>query len=140
MRHLKLYENFESSYDDIKETIKDILLPISDMGYDIRVSEIPSAIDALKYHQNRGTYNVLPKDELSIRVVNYTDNPLFISSDVLSEFNRLKDYLETEGFNQVIVYYVRLNSTTQHASYYEEFIDKLESDYFRNLLFIAKKL
>ena len=54
----------ESNIDEIKQTIKDILLPISDMGYDISITEDPT------YFAQTGKFY--------IRVVGYTDSPLNI--------------------------------------------------------------
>lgn len=118
MKHLKTYKLFESSGDDIKGVIKDILLPISDMGYSISVTEHNS--------------------ELIIRVVTWTDEPLLITDDVKEEFIRMKDYLESEGYNSILVKYWRPNSISSEKPF-DYFINNVE-DSLSNLLFVAKKL
>ena len=84
----KLFESNETNYDDIKETIKDILLPISDMGYEIVVT------DNLLYGELTG---------LIIGVVDYNDPLLKVNDEVKEEFIRMADYLESEGFDSIKV-------------------------------------
>ena len=73
MKYLKRFN--ESNTDDVIENVKDILLPINDMGYEISVTEYRS--------------------ELAIRVVSWTDKPLWITDEVKEEFIRMKDYLQS---------------------------------------------
>ena len=88
MKYLKRFnESVENVSDDIKQTIKDILLPISDMGYEISVIE----------------ENYL--FQLIIRVVSWTDKPLWKTAEVKEEFIRMKDYLQSEGYNSIEVLY-----------------------------------
>ncbi|MFM7984932.1 MAG: hypothetical protein ACKPKO_36985, partial [Candidatus Fonsibacter sp.] len=86
---------FESSEDDIKGVIKDILLPISDMGYDVSVEDLFADLDGLV-----------------IRIVTWTDEPLLITDDVKDEFITMKDYLESEGYNSIIARYWFTNSVS----------------------------
>lgn len=120
MRYLQTYKLFESSSEDIKQVIKDILLPISDMGYEISVEE----------------YAATP--QLVIRVVLWTDEPLLITDDIKEEFMRMKDYLESEGYNSILVKYWYSNSIS-HSRTFDYFINNVEG-HLSNLLFVAKKI
>ena len=99
MKYLTKYKLFENSnHDDIKsniveidQTVKEILLPISDMGYEISVVD-----DVLKGKLTG----------LIIRVVDYNDTPLKFNDEVKEEFIRMNDYLESEGFNSIKAIYV----------------------------------
>ena len=133
MRYIKSYKIFESEKVNVMlQTIKDILLPISDMGYS------PSVKD------NTVDWEPFTKDptEIIIRIVTYTDYPLEIKNDVIDEFNRLNDYLESLGYN-IYVRYVSgggqqliWNSQVGQDTY-NDFISSIKV--VRNLLFIAKK-
>ena len=120
MRYLKKYKLFESS--DIEQVIKDILLPISDghFQYEISVEE----------------YAAIP--QLVIRVVSWTDEPLLITDEVKEEFMSMKDYLESEGYNSILVKYWRPNSVSSSKPF-DYFIDNVEG-HISNLLFVAKKI
>jgi hypothetical protein len=124
MRYLKRYKVFESTeikeVDDIKEMIMDILLPISDMGYNISVNDTT---------------------QFTIRVVIYTDKPLKIDEDVKIEFDRMVYYLKSIGINNISVNYVKRNSTLNCSRSYDKFMDEVKEDpefSVRNLLFIAR--
>ena len=120
MKHLKTYKIFESS-DDIKQVIKDILLPISDLGYDISVNGDDS--------------------ELVIRVVIWGDEPLLITDEVKDEFIRMKDYLKSEGYNSIKAKFY-LNDRSQDEKEFDDFINinSITSHLpLANLLFVAKK-
>lgn len=120
MRYLKTYKLFESS-DDIKQVIKDILLPISDMSYDISVNGDDS--------------------ELVIRVVSWGDEPLLITDEVKDEFIRMKDYLQSEGYNSIKAKFY-LNDRSQDEKEFDDFINinSITSHLpLSNLLFVAKK-
>ena len=128
MRYLKRFN--ESNNDDVIQTVKDILLPISDMGYEISVvSEVVFA----KFRTN----------QLIIRVVTYVDKPLLITDEVKDEFLRMKDYLQSEGYNSIVAhYYTRFNAVPDSPSNkdvkeLDEFITV--KDPIVNLLFVTKK-
>ena len=137
MKHLRTYGKFtdihykvfESNTDDIIENVKDILLPISDMGYDISVNHLP--------------YPAVESNELIIRVVTYVDKPLLLTDEVKEEFIRMKDYLQSEGYNSIEAhYYTRFNAVPDSPSNKDvkelnEFINV--KDPIVNLLFNAKK-
>ena len=120
MKHLKTYKLFESS-DDIKQVIKDILLPIIDLGYDISVNEDDS--------------------ELVIRVVIWGDEPLLITDEVKDEFIRMKDYLQSEGYNSIKAKFY-LKDRRNDEKEFDDFINinSITSHLpLSNLLFVAKK-
>ena len=135
MRYLKRFSETldesssnESHTDDVIQTVKDILLPISDMGYEI---------------------SVVLNDELgfNIRVVSWGDKPLLITDEVKEEFMRMKDYLQSEGYNSIEAhYYTILNG--KFVKELDEFINvksfsqTMESGGapIANLLFSAKKI
>ena len=132
MKYLKRFN--ESHTDDIIENVKDILLPISDMGYDVSV----------KHYIINGDTN-----QLIIRVVTYVDKPLLIIDEVKEEFIRMRDYLHSEGYNSIDAhYYTRLNvdsPSEKHVKELDQFIDAFNwyassvKEPITNLLFDARK-
>ena len=109
----------ESNTDDVVENIKDILLPINDMGYDISVS-----------HYIGDTI------QLIIRVVSWTDEPLLMTDEVKEEFIRMKDYLQSEGYYSIIAFsYIDNHSRDENDV--DDFIHINEP--IQNLIFNAKK-
>lgn len=120
MIYLQTYKLFESS--DIEQVIKDILLPISDghFQYEISVEK----------------YAAIP--QLVIRVVSWTDEPLLITDEIKEEFISMKDYLESEGYNSILVKYWRANSVSSERPF-DYFINNVEG-HLSNLLFVAKKI
>ena len=122
MKYLKRFN--ESNTDDIIGNVKDILLPINDMGYDISVSH---------YILNGDT------NQLIIRVVTYVDKPLLITDEVKEEFMRMKDYLQSEGYNSIEARYYYIKSG-QNAKPFDDFINSIDIEYpIENLLFVSKK-
>ena len=117
MKYLRRFN--ESNTDELIETIKDILLPISDLGYD-DISVVNG------YTQ-----------QLTIRVVSWTDEPLLITDEVKEEFTRMKDYLESEGYNSILTKYWRSNSVLKSEPF-DYFINHVEGS-ISNLLFVAEK-
>jgi hypothetical protein len=124
MKWLKTYKIFESK-EDIIQTIKDILLPISDMGYEISVVE-----------NNK---------EFVIRVVSWGDQSLLINDEVKEEFIRMKDYLESEGYNSIEVLYHLATPGVISSRDIKEFDDFMKYEPWQkvkiqNLLFVVKKI
>ena len=116
----------ESNTDDIILNVKDILLPISDMGYEISVIE----------------ENYL--FQLIIRVVSWTDKPLWITAEVKEEFIRMKDYLQSEGYNSIEVLYHLATPGALSSRVIEEFdrfmrYEQWQKVKIKNLQFVAKK-
>ena len=131
MKYLKRFNESVDNIDEIKQTIKDILLPISDMGYDISITEDPT------YFIRTGKFY--------IRVVTYTDDPLTMNDEVKDEFIRMKEYLESLGINSVKALYVKQPTPSPQIEVdFDEFIGidfshyPLNSSKLRNLLFVVK--
>jgi hypothetical protein len=115
----------ELNIEDVIKTIKDILLPIADMGFEIGI--------------DTGT---VVKGTLIIRIVRYGDPLLELNDEVKDEFIRMNDYLEDLG-GRVKALYI-----PESASYHDnnagrldvpfnDFI-KVEDCKLRNLLFVAE--
>jgi hypothetical protein len=149
MKYLKRFNKSvdESNIDDIKQTIKDILLPISDMGYDISITEDPTYFSRfycgvdLDYLNMQGAQT----GKFYIRVVGYTDTALKVSDEVKDEFIRMKEYLESLGINSVKALYVKEPTPSSQIEVdFDEFIGidfshyPLNSSKLRNLLFVVK--
>jgi hypothetical protein len=137
---LKINESIKESEskEDIIQTIKDILLPLSDLDYTISVTQ---------NNLYRGDLNIdsLIGYEFIIRIVRYTDKPLVITDEIKEDFITMNDYLESEGFTSIKAHYVRDESQIQEN--FVDFIKSIESwtstkfsNRFRNLLFTAKKI
>ena len=174
----KLFESDETNYDDIKETIKDILLPISDMGYEVDVYIVdytrfgvteqelmqPKTLpltnskvaDILSLSSRLNKDYIGEENSITIRLSKY-GNPLFVNpymdyvvrncvglkmdDEVKEEFNRMKDYLESEGFNSIMAYYVtkigKFNAGQQVFKL--DFNEFIKNDFeLSQLIFIAK--
>ena len=121
MRYLKTFN--ESNTNDVIQTVKDILLPISDMGYEISVTKNES--------------------QLIIRVVSWGDQSLLITDEVKEEFMRMKDYLESEGYNSIEVLYHLATPGATSSRDIKEFDDFMKYESWQgvkiqNLLFVAK--
>lgn len=123
MRYIKRFN--ESVDNSVKQTISDILLPISDMGYDVSVKEYTTSFEQVN-------------TELIIRIVIWSDPPLVMSDEVKDEFLTMKDYLESEGYNSIVAKFF----SSQQADFSRKEIDEfLNIKYpIQNLLFIAKKI
>jgi hypothetical protein len=127
MRYLRKWNESVENVSDEIQTIKDILLPISDMGYDISVIE-----------DNKENFT-----QFVIRVVSWGDQSLLINDEVKEEFIRMKDYLESEGYNSIEVLYHLATPGVVSSRDIKEFDDfmKIESWQkvkIQNLLFVAK--
>ena len=120
MRYLKRFN--ESNTDDVIQTVKDILLPINDMGYNVSVTEYRS--------------------ELAIKVVSPLDKSLLMTDEVKEEFIRMKDYLESEGYDSIKTNFYTQNRR-QNEKDINDFIDNVKEPIFItpivSLLFVAKK-
>ena len=142
MKWLKTYKIFESK-EDIIQTVKDILLPISDLDYSISVTESPL------YHQD---FRILSCSALSligyqliIRVVSWGDQSLLITDDIKQDFITMKDYLESEGYNSIEVLYHLATPGSISSRDIKEFDDFMKYEPWQkvkiqNLLFVAKKI
>ena len=125
MKYLKRFNESvdKSNIEEIKQTIREILLPISDMGYEISVTKNES--------------------QLIIRVVSWGDHSLLITDEVKEEFMRMKDYLESEGYNSIEVLYHLATPGATSSRDIKEFDDFMKYEPWQkvkiqNLLFVAK--
>jgi hypothetical protein len=147
---LKTNESIKESEskEDIIQTIKDILLTLSDLDYTISVTQ---------NNLYRRDFNIdsLIGYEFIIRIVRYTDKPLVITDEIKEDFITMNDYLESEGFTSIKAHYVReLFTNSADSQIQENFVDFIKSieswaikkistkfPYrFRNLLFSTKKI
>ncbi len=128
MRYLKRFN--ESHNDDLIQTIEDILLPISDMGYEISVFQGPLSTKD-------------DESQLIIRVVSWVDQSLLITDEVKDEFMRMKDYLQSEGYNSIEALYHIATPGTHSSRDIKKFDDFMKFEEWQNvkiqnLLFVAK--
>jgi hypothetical protein len=137
MKWLKTYKIFESK-EDIIQTIKDILLPISDLDYTISVTQ---------NNIYRGDFNIdsLIGYEFIIRIVSWGDQSLLITDDIKQDFITMKDYLESEGYNSIEVLYHLATPGSISSRDIKEFDDFMKYEPWQkvkiqNLLFVAKKI
>ncbi len=121
MKYLKRFN--ESHTDDISQTIKDILLPISDMGYNIEVTEDTDF------------------SQLIIRVVTWTNEPLLITDEIKDDFIRMKEYLQSEGYGSIRANFYVDRTGHRHVANIKEQIEHLlnTKEPITNLLFVAAK-
>jgi hypothetical protein len=118
----------ESHADDIILNVKDILLPISDMGYDISIIE-----------NNKENLT-----QFVIRVVSWGDQSLLITDEVKEEFIRMRDYLESEGYNSIEVLYHLATPGVISSRDIKKFDDFMKYEPWQkvkiqNLIFVATK-
>jgi uncharacterized protein (UPF0297 family) len=136
LKSKKVFENLSYNIDDIKETIEDILLPISDKGYNITVTHNEySPPKSMSTDTTRGFTSIV------IKVVDRIDTPLKVTDEIKDEFIRMKDYLESEGFNPIKVImkvYTVDHFMTDRKVDFSKFIS-IEDGIFTNLVFVAAK-
>ena len=128
MKYLKRFNESVENDDNIIQMIKDILLPISDMGgYEISVSE--DNPPKLK-RDNKENF-----PQLIIRVVTFLNEPLLVNDEVKEEFIRMSEYLESEGFNTLMVHYlIDKPGMNRQTVEFDDFINK-SFDYGRHVVF-----
>jgi len=142
MKHISRFKRFSETLDessinewntnDVIQTIKDILLPISDMGYDISIIEDKSR-----------PFNNFNFTQFFIRVVSWGNQSLLITDEVKEEFIRMKDYLESEGYNSIEVLYHLATPGSTSSRDVKEFDDFMKIEPWQkvkiqNLLFVVK--
>ena len=142
MRYIKSFNESKDflKYSEIIEEIKEILLPISDLGYDIGV-EMDKDIDT---------------NRIYVRVVRYGDPTLVWNKETEEEFNRLKEFSLENGFKISKVYYVTEDETSSSRSIlpdgrvfntsdrkiisYEHFLEVIGEKAIVNLLFELEQI
>ncbi len=135
MNYLKTYNLFESlTYNQILENIEDILLSISDMGYNIQTKLIKD----YNYH-------------IFVNIVDYQDyevGPLEFTNEVEDDFDRLCEFVTENGFKMDKIYYKKIqpdgrifNRMEREVSYnYETFKDETLGNKLAYLSFELKQI
>jgi hypothetical protein len=118
----------ELNIGDVIKTIRDILLPIADMGYEISITDNRNIEDTTYFIRTGKFY---------IRVVGYTDDPLKMNDEVKDEFIRMNDYLEDLGGRVKALYITEDYDAGRLDVPFNDFI-KVEDCKLRNLLFVAE--
>jgi hypothetical protein len=96
------------------------------MGYDISIIE-----DKANFPQ------------FVIRVVSWGDQSLLITDEVKEEFMRMKDYLQSEGYNSIeVLYHLATpgSNTSRDIKEFDNFMkyEPWQKVKIQNLLFVAK--
>lgn len=95
MRYIKSYNESKESltYSEILYNIKDILSPISDLGYEIEAKLVKDYV----YH-------------IFVEILNYTDKILEFTSEIEDEIIRLNEFVNNNGFIIKKIYYKKVES------------------------------
>lgn len=140
MKYLKEYKIFESLlpkcsmipiYDKINQEIEDILLPISDMGYNVTTRYVRMYADDIP-HESK---------QIEIKLVNDDDNQLLNWNDeIADEIKRLESFIKDEGLKIYEVYYsIDLSSYRNKVVEYSLFMKKIKNgDKLKKLYFIIE--
>jgi hypothetical protein len=97
MKYLKRF-NESVNEDDIQQTIEDILLPITDMGYKPELEKKYKGFTTLVFS------GFIIKFYCGSHI---TKKWLTLNDEVKEEFKRMYDYLESVGLNSIDVLYVK---------------------------------
>ena len=132
MKYLKSFNESNNflTYTEFMEQIKEVLLPISDLGYDIGV-EMTKNIDTNRIH---------------VRVVRYNEPPLKWNKEIEEEFDRLKEFSLENRFKLSEVYYIVQETDgrvfDRRTISYDHFIDVINQDdrEIVNLLFELEQI
>jgi hypothetical protein len=132
MRYIKSYNESKSffTYSNLMLEMKDILLPISDLGYDVGV-EMSKDIDT---------------NRIYIRIVRYGDPTLVWNKEIEEEFNRLREFSLENGFKLSKVYYIteepdgRVISGNSPIISYDNFLEVIGEKIIVNLLFELEQI
>ena len=90
MKYLQSFNESNKSftYEEIVQEISDILLPISDMGYDIDVKLVKD-------------YNYF----IFINILSYKDRQLKVTHEIMDDIDRLSEVIDNNGFRINMIYY-----------------------------------
>ena len=91
MKHLKKYKLFESFNENINE-LNDILLELTDLGYSVDIQEMKENIRVFVGHLSKS----------------------FTYDDVKEVFERMIDYMESEDFNILNMFYSTTEDPASH--------------------------
>lgn len=120
MKHIELYEKFNDSGIDEIKTLREILLELSDIGYEIEVNYTPSTLAGSNKY-----------DQISVQICNidrfgndfknladnrnkYIDKKLFIL-DTKEDVLRIKHYMKSRGWDFIEDYFT--NGNTRYHGY-----------------------
>ena len=133
---MKYHKGFNESkgcltYSELIGQIKDMLLPISDLGYDVGV-EMSKDIDT---------------NRIYVRVVRYGDPTLVWNKEIEEEFNRLREFSLENGFKLSKVYYITeepdgrvFNRSDRKIISYDHFLEVIGEKIIVNLLFELEQI
>lgn len=133
MKYIKLFNESNNflTYRDIMEEIKEILLPISDLGWEIGV-EMTKDIDT---------------NRIYVRIVRYDEPALVWNKEIEDEFNRLQDFSLENGFKLSKVYYKSeepdgrvFNRNDRKIVSYDSFLKNIGNQRIVNLLFELEQI
>lgn len=127
MKYLKGFNESKKflTYSELIYQIKDILLPISDLGYDVGV-EMSKDIDT---------------NRIYVRIVRYGDPTLVWNEEIEDEFNRLREFSLENGFKLSKVYYItEPNNRDRKIISYDHFLEVIGEKIIVNLLFELEQI
>lgn len=150
MKYIKLFNESNNflTYREIMEEIKEILLPISDLGWEIGIKlqntinwkvktleEMTKDIDT--------NFRMTGPNIIYVRVVRYDEPALVWNKEIESEFNRLQDYSLENGFKLSKVYYVSEEPDGRNDRKivsYDSFLKNIGNQRIVNLLFELEQI
>ena len=131
MHYIKSFNESKDflTYSELMEYIKDILLPLSDLGYDI------------------GTEIDKDTNRIYVRVVRWWDQTLVWNEEIEEEFNRLKQFSLENGFKLSKVYYIteepdgrEFKISDRKIISYDSFLEVIGDQIIVNLLFELEQI
>lgn len=144
MKYLKSFNESNNflTYTEFMEQIKEVLLPISDLGYDIGVEMTKNYV-----YIRRNLIKTTRKDtnRIYVRVVRYNEPPLKWNKEIEEEFDRLKEFSLENRFKLSKVYYIVQETDGRvfdRTISYDHFIDVINQDdrEIVNLLFELEQI
>ena len=140
MKYIKSFNESNNflTYREIMEEIKEILLPISDLGWEI-------GVEMTKDNDTNRIY---------VRIVRYDEPALVWNKEIESDFSRLQDYSLENGFKLSKVYYVSedpdkyvetpygrvFNRNARKTVSYDSFLKNIGNQRIVNLLFELEQI
>lgn len=140
MKYIKSFNESNNflTYREIMEEIKEILLPISDLGWEI-------GVEMTKDNDTNRIY---------VRIVRYDEPALVWNKEIESDFSRLQDYSLENGFKLSKVYYVSedpdkyvetpygrvFNRNDRKTVSYDSFLKNIGNQRIVNLLFELEQI
>ena len=104
MKYLKKYKLFESYFNEtIIDELDDILLELKDLGYFVDITEMKGS-------------GVLNPAKIRVFIGGIAKSNFTYDGVVKEVFERMTDYMESEGFNIVDVFYSTPEEPSSHFS------------------------